>query len=56
MVTLKRKVTIKRKVNDQVKEIHLNDYVKDEQDPNKGFAQIDEMAFFSDLRKLSGLY
>lgn len=44
------------KKNEQVKEIHLNDYIKDGQDPNKGFVEVDTMAFFTDLRKLSGLY
>lgn len=46
----------KTKENEQVKEIHLNDYIKEGQNPNAGFVEVDEMAFFKDLRKLSGLY
>lgn len=42
--------------NAQVKEIHLNDYIKDGQNPDAGFVEVDTMAFFKDLRKLSGLY
>lgn len=52
MINLEKKA----KKNEQVKEVRIKDYIKDGQNPNAGFVEIDEMAFFSDLRKLSGLY
>lgn len=44
---------MKKTNKEKVKEIHLNDYVKEDHGDMK---VIDTMAFLKDLRKLSGLY